>query len=87
MSQCAASSRCAASTVAPADVAGRRRDPNTLRPRMGRAAAAVLNGVARLGTVVTLCALIVLGGAVCGLIDATPDRGATTTVTFDGPGH
>ena len=48
----------------------------------------VITGVARLGSLVTLAALIVLGGAVCGLIDGAPTGPNTTvTVTFDGAGH
>jgi hypothetical protein len=49
----------------------------------------VITGVARLGSLVTLSALIVLGGAVCGLIDGNPpaDHGTTVIVTFDGAGH
>ena len=61
----------------------------------------VITGVARLGRLVTLTALIVLGGAVCGLIDGVPTgvdaasaggnasagHDTTVTVTFDGAGH
>jgi hypothetical protein len=75
---------CAAPLVDPA----RHRSVRVSDPRVGRAVAVVITGVARLGSLVTLTALIVLGGAVCGLIDGTPTGHDTTvTVTFDGAGH
>ena len=49
--------------------------------------AMVMTGVARLGSLVTLAALIVLGSAVCGLIEGPPADAATLTVTFDGAAH
>ncbi len=74
--------------AAPFAVPGRHRLVRVADPRVGRAAATVVTGVARLGSLVTLTALIVLGGAVCGLIDATPTGHDTTvTVAFDGAGH
>jgi hypothetical protein len=49
---------------------------------------AVITGVARLGSLVTLCALVVLGGAVCVLVGGLPaGHDTTVTVTFDGAGH
>ncbi len=45
-----------------------------------------VTGVARLGSLITLAALLVLGGAVSGPIGGTP-TGATVTVTFDGVGR
>jgi hypothetical protein len=75
---------CAAPLVDP----GRHRLVRVDDPRVGRAAAMVITGVARLGSLVTLTALIVLGGAVCGLVDGQPTGADTTvTVTFDGAGH
>lgn len=43
--------------------------------------------VATLGSLVTLSALLVLAGAVGGLVDGVPTGPATVTVTFDSPGH
>jgi hypothetical protein len=75
---------CATPPVDPA----RHRVVRVSDPREGRTAAMVITGVARLGSLVTLTALIVLGGAVCGLVDGTPTGHDTTvTIPFDGAGH
>jgi len=45
------------------------------------------NVVATLGSLVTLSALLVLAGAVGGLVDGVPTGHDTATVTVDGTGH
>ena len=46
-----------------------------------------VNAVATMGSLVTLSALLVLAGAVGGLVDGAPTGHETVTVTFDGAGH
>ncbi|MBN9098266.1 MAG: hypothetical protein J0I49_09180 [Pseudonocardia sp.] len=46
-----------------------------------------VNAVATLGSLVTLSALLVLAGAVGGLVDGAPTGHVTVTVTFDSAGH
>jgi hypothetical protein len=66
---------------------GRHRLMGTLVPRASRRTA-VVTVLARLGSLVTLAALLVLGGAVISLIDGAPaGHEVTVTVTFDGTGH
>lgn len=55
----------------------------TVDARISRA----VNAVATLGSLVTLSALLVLAGAVGGLVDGVPTGHETVTVTFDGAGH
>jgi hypothetical protein len=73
--------------AAPLPVTGRHRlapaptpSGRTIEPRLGR----TVDLVARLGSLVTLAALLVVGGAVVGLIDDAPRGEPTVTVTFDG---
>jgi hypothetical protein len=68
-----------------ADPAGRHRGSRTAAARLGLA----VDVVAKLGSLVTLSALLVLAGAAAGgLVDGVPTgHGTTVTVTFDGAGH
>jgi hypothetical protein len=45
------------------------------------------NVLATMGSLVTLSALLVLAGAVGGLVDGVPTGADTVTVTFDSAGH
>jgi hypothetical protein len=70
--------------AAVADPAGRHRGSRTAAARLGLA----VDAVAKLGSLVTLSALLVLAGAAGGLVDGVPTgHGTTVTVTFDGAGH
>lgn len=46
-----------------------------------------VNAVATVGSLVTLSALLVLAGAVGGVVDGVPTGHETVTVTFDSAGH
>lgn len=65
--------------VLPHAPAGRHHRTDTLRDRVLR----MLDLAGRLGTLVTLAALLVVAGAVGGLFDGTPAQAnATVTATF-----
>ena len=57
--------------------------PSARRTRLSRS----VNAVATLGSLITLSALLVLAGAVGGLVDGAPTGHETVTVTFDRAGH
>jgi hypothetical protein len=68
----------------PGEAVGRHRMSRTATTRTGR----VVDVVARLGTLVTLAALLVLAGVAGGLADGvTPQHDSTVTATFGGAGH
>jgi hypothetical protein len=67
----------------PADPAGRHRRESTPRSRVGRA----VDVVGRVGSLVTLAALMVLAATAGGLVDGMPASGAAVTATFDGSGN
>jgi hypothetical protein len=74
---------CAAPFPLTARIAGRHRLVGTRAPGRGRALDTTLTVVARMGSLITLAALLVLGGAVGGLLDVPPSN-PTLTVTYDG---
>lgn len=53
-------------------------------PRRSRFVDRTVNAMATVGSLVTLSALLVLAGAVGGLVDGVATGPATVTVTFDG---
>lgn len=66
------------------DLVGRHRRATSARMHLGRA----LDVVSRLGSLVTLAALVVLAATAGGLVDGMPvSEDATVTVTFDGGGR
>ena len=74
---------CAAPFPLSARITGRHRLVSARAPRRGVTLDTTVTVVARMGSLITLAALLVLGGAVGGLIDGPPSN-PTLTVTYDG---